>query len=181
ALPFRRGEGWQGAGTRLPLHDREARFRKPCRAADQHHGKHHGGHGQKPYPDGAAVALDVCGGVDGRAGHAEQRYGVTMSATVLAGGGSDHIVVRAVAIEPQQTAMPIRIRKLLGAVALIALVVMCALLAMAVAQFPVVKANGLLETIYYVLAGLGWVLPAMPLIRWMSRGESRRIGEGPVL
>lgn len=101
-------------------------------------------------------------------------------ATVLAGGGADHIVVRAVAIEPQQPAMPIRIRKLLGAVALIALVVIWALLAMAVAQFPVVKANGLLETIYYVLAGLGWVLPAMPLIRWMSRGESRRIGDGPV-
>jgi hypothetical protein len=103
-----------------------------------------------------------------------------MLATVLAGGGADHIVVRAVAIEPQQPAMPIRIRKLLGAVALIALVVIWALLAMAVAQFPVVKANGLLETIYYVLAGLGWVLPAMPLIRWMSRGESRRIGDGPV-
>jgi Protein of unknown function (DUF2842) len=103
-----------------------------------------------------------------------------MLATVLAGGGADHIVVRAVAIEPQQPAMPIRIRKLLGAVALIALVVIWALLAMAVAQFPVVKASGLLETIYYVLAGLGWVLPAMPLIRWMSRGERRRIGDGPV-
>jgi len=76
--------------------------------------------------------------------------------------------------------MPIRIRKLVGAFALIVLVVVWALVAMAVAQFPVVKANGLVETIYYVLAGLGWVLPAMPLIRWMSRGESRRIGEGPV-
>jgi hypothetical protein len=76
--------------------------------------------------------------------------------------------------------MPIRIRKLFGAVALIALVVVWALVAMAVAQFPVVKANALLETIYYVLAGLGWVLPAMPLIRWMSRGERQRIGDGPV-
>src|ERR1700730_14939355 len=76
--------------------------------------------------------------------------------------------------------MPIRIRKLLGAFALIALVVLWALTAMAVAQFPVVKANGFLETIYYVLAGLGWVLPAMPLIRWMSRGERRRIGDGPL-
>jgi hypothetical protein len=37
-----------------------------------------------------------------------------------------------------------------------------------------------LETLYYVVAGLGWVLPAMPLIRWMSRGERRRIGDGPV-
>jgi hypothetical protein len=76
--------------------------------------------------------------------------------------------------------MSIRIRKLFGAVALIILVVVWALVAMAVAQFPVVKANGLLETLYYVLAGLGWVLPAMPLIRWMSRGERHRIGAGPV-
>jgi hypothetical protein len=75
--------------------------------------------------------------------------------------------------------MPIRIRKLIGAVALIALVVIWSLLAMAVAQFPVVKANGVLETLYYVAAGLGWVLPAMPLIRWMLRGERARIGDGP--
>jgi hypothetical protein len=76
--------------------------------------------------------------------------------------------------------MPLRIRKLVGAVALIALVVIWSLLAMAVAQFPMVKANGFLETVYYVVAGLGWVLPAMPLIRWMSAGERRRIGDGPV-
>jgi hypothetical protein len=76
--------------------------------------------------------------------------------------------------------MPIRVRKLFGAVALITLVVVWALVAMAVAQFPLVKANGFLETLYYVLAGLGWVLPAMPLIRWMSHGERRRIGDGPV-
>jgi hypothetical protein len=76
--------------------------------------------------------------------------------------------------------MPIRIRKLFGAFALIVLVVTWALLAMAVAQFPAVKANGILETLYYVVAGLGWVLPAMPLIRWMSQGERRGIGVGPV-
>ena len=102
--------------------------------------------------------------------------------TMLAAGGADHIVlhVRSQSSPADSPAMPIRIRKLLGAFALIVLVVVWALVAMAVAQFPVVKANGFLETIYYVLAGLGWVFPAMPLIRWMSRGESRRIGEGPV-
>jgi hypothetical protein len=47
---------------------------------------------------------------------------------------------------------------------------------MALAQFPVVKANGLVETIYYVLAGLGWVLPAMPLVRWMSGSGDRDQG-----
>ena len=67
--------------------------------------------------------------------------------------------------------MSIRLRKLIGAVALIVLVVTWALVAMALAQSPVVKANGLVEVVYYVVAGLGWVLPAMPLIRWMSRPD----------
>ena len=68
--------------------------------------------------------------------------------------------------------MPMRLRKLIGAVALLLLVAVWALLAMAVAQFPVIKANGLIEVLYYVVAGLGWVLPAMPLIRWMSRPDA---------
>jgi hypothetical protein len=67
--------------------------------------------------------------------------------------------------------MPIRTRKLIGGVALIVLVVTWSLVAMALAQFPAIKANWVLETIYYVVAGLGWVLPAMPLIRWMSRPD----------
>jgi hypothetical protein len=65
--------------------------------------------------------------------------------------------------------MPIRRRKLIGAIALIVLVVTWALVAMALAQAPVIKANGVVEVIYYVVAGLGWVLPAMPLVAWMSR------------
>jgi Protein of unknown function (DUF2842) len=68
--------------------------------------------------------------------------------------------------------MPIRLRKLIGAVALIVLVMTWALLAMALAQLPAIKANGLIEVLYYVIAGLGWVLPAMPLVRWMSRPDA---------
>jgi hypothetical protein len=67
--------------------------------------------------------------------------------------------------------MPIRLRKLIGAFALIALVVIWALVAMALAQSPAIKANGLVEVIYYVVAGLGWVLPGMLLVRWMSRPD----------
>ena len=70
--------------------------------------------------------------------------------------------------------MSIRLRKLIGAVLLIALVVGWSLIAMALAQLPVIKANKLVEGIYYVIAGLGWVLPAMPLIRWMSRPDPPR-------
>ena len=67
--------------------------------------------------------------------------------------------------------MPVRLRKLLGGVVLIVLVLTWALFAMALAQLPAIKANGVIEVIYYVLAGLGWVLPAMPLVRWMSRPD----------
>jgi hypothetical protein len=63
--------------------------------------------------------------------------------------------------------MPVRIRKLLGAIVLIVLVPGWALVAMAVAQFPVVKANAFGEVLYYVVAGLGWVLPGMLVVRWM--------------
>jgi len=65
--------------------------------------------------------------------------------------------------------MSIRLRKFLGAIMLIVLVVAWALVAMALAQSPLIKANGVIEVLYYAVAGLGWVLPAMPLIRWMSR------------
>ena len=68
--------------------------------------------------------------------------------------------------------MPIRLRKLVGAIMLIVLVLAWALFAMALAQSAVVKANGMIEVLYYVVAGLGWVLPAMPLIRWMSQPDS---------
>jgi Protein of unknown function (DUF2842) len=27
-------------------------------------------------------------------------------------------------------------------------------------------------TLYYIVAGLGWVLPAMPLISWMARPDN---------
>jgi hypothetical protein len=65
--------------------------------------------------------------------------------------------------------MPIRLRKLIGTAALILLVVTWALVAMAVAQFPAIKHYGAVEVIYYIVAGLGWVLPAMPLLKWMLR------------
>ncbi len=68
-------------------------------------------------------------------------------------------------------AMPIRLRKLIGAVALITLVVVWALVAMALAQTVLTSVSGWIAAIYYVVAGMGWVLPAMPLIRWMSRAD----------
>jgi hypothetical protein len=67
--------------------------------------------------------------------------------------------------------MSIRRRKLVGTIALLTLVICWALLAMALAQAPVIAGNPVLAFFYYVVAGLGWALPAMPLISWMSRPD----------
>ena len=67
--------------------------------------------------------------------------------------------------------MPMRIRKLIGAFALLALVTVWSLVAMALAQSVLTNINGLVATIYYVVAGLGWVLPAMLLVKWIGRPD----------
>jgi hypothetical protein len=64
--------------------------------------------------------------------------------------------------------MTIRTRKLIGTVLLLLLAAVWSLVAMAIAQAPVIASSGWLQAIYYVVAGVGWVLPAMPLIKWMS-------------
>jgi hypothetical protein len=63
--------------------------------------------------------------------------------------------------------MSIRTRKLIGTFVLFVLVTVWALLAMAVAQFPPLFENALLAGLYYLVAGIGWIFPAMPLIKWM--------------
>jgi hypothetical protein len=72
-----------------------------------------------------------------------------------------------------QLTMSIRIRKLIGTFALFALVIGWALIAMAIAQFPPIFGNPWIAAIYYVVAGIGWVLPAMPLLKWMLKGTVR--------
>jgi predicted membrane channel-forming protein YqfA (hemolysin III family) len=65
-------------------------------------------------------------------------------------------------------------RKLLGAFVMIAFVLVYALVAMALADSrPVRAAPALVQTVLYVVLGLAWVLPLMPLIRWMERTRRR--------
>jgi hypothetical protein len=65
--------------------------------------------------------------------------------------------------------MTIRNRKLIGTFVLLVLAVVWTLLGMALAQSILLSTNSVLAWIYYVVVGLGWVLPAMPLVTWMSR------------
>jgi hypothetical protein len=68
--------------------------------------------------------------------------------------------------------MSIRARKFVGTVALLVLVSVWGLLAMVLAQSVLTNINGFVAAIYYGIAGLGWVLPAMPLISWMARPDN---------
>jgi Protein of unknown function (DUF2842) len=91
----------------------------------------------------------------------------------VAGGGGNRI--RQAATVHQGDQMSIRFRKLMGAAALLALVLGWLLLAMAVAQFPVLWTSLPLEIGFYVIAGLGWVLLAMPIIRWGFGGQRSEV------
>ena len=63
-------------------------------------------------------------------------------------------------------------RKLIGTVVMLVFVCVYALVAMALAQGRITEAPKLVQTVAYVALGLGWVLPLLPLIKWMERKDS---------
>jgi hypothetical protein len=62
-----------------------------------------------------------------------------------------------------------RWRKLVGAITMIAFIFLYAPIAMALADSRIVDAPPLVRSLAYVVLGLVWILPLMPLIRWMER------------
>jgi predicted membrane channel-forming protein YqfA (hemolysin III family) len=65
-----------------------------------------------------------------------------------------------------------RVRKFVGAVAMLAFVCVYAVLAMLVAQADGVRnANAAVQAVFFLVVGLAWILPLMPLIRWMERPD----------
>lgn len=66
-----------------------------------------------------------------------------------------------------------RIRKLIGAAVIIVYVIVYALVAMALAQARVVQeAHGLVQALVYVVLGMIWIAPLMPMISWMERPDA---------
>jgi Protein of unknown function (DUF2842) len=62
-----------------------------------------------------------------------------------------------------------RVKKLIGAILMVAFVIFYALVVMGVAPRILTGASKLVEMAFYVIAGLAWTLPLLPLIRWMER------------
>lgn len=73
--------------------------------------------------------------------------------------------------DQHNSVMKIRTRKLIGTFGLLGLVIVWSLAGMVIAQTPWLAGSKLIQALFYVVAGLGWVLPAMPLIAWMSRPD----------
>ena len=63
------------------------------------------------------------------------------------------------------------VRKLIGTIVLLAFIIVYALVAMAIAEGRIRDAPALIQTVVYIVLGLVWVLPAMPLIRWMEKPD----------
>jgi hypothetical protein len=67
--------------------------------------------------------------------------------------------------------MTMRMRKFVGAVLLLLFLSAYALVAMLVAVALQVNGSKIAELVYYVVAGLLWVLPAGWLVKWMQRPD----------
>ncbi|WP_040676609.1 DUF2842 domain-containing protein [Nitratireductor pacificus] len=63
--------------------------------------------------------------------------------------------------------MPVRLRKFIGMLALLALVAIYAILSTAIAVAQLAESGPLVHLAYFFFTGLLWVLPAMVVIRWM--------------
>lgn len=64
--------------------------------------------------------------------------------------------------------MPRRLRTLVGTIVILVFVIVYALAAMAVADSRIANAPKLVQTLVYFLLGTVWVLPLLPLVRWME-------------
>lgn len=65
-----------------------------------------------------------------------------------------------------------RTRTLIGTIVILLFVIVYALVVMALAQPILTGAGAWTQLAFYIVAGLAWIVPVMPLISWMERGRS---------
>jgi Protein of unknown function (DUF2842) len=64
--------------------------------------------------------------------------------------------------------MPIRLKKFIGMVLLLVLVVVYAIIAVAFASAQLAESHWSVHLAYFAFTGVLWVLPAMAIIKWMA-------------
>lgn len=67
--------------------------------------------------------------------------------------------------------MPKTLRKLIGTVAIIILVLVYAFLATMIASATLGQSHWTVHLLYFFFTGLLWVLPAMWIIKWMEKPD----------
>ena len=65
--------------------------------------------------------------------------------------------------------MPVRLRKFIGMLLIVALVVVYALVATTIASALLGASPWYIHLLYFFLTGLLWIVPAMFIIRWMEK------------
>lgn len=70
--------------------------------------------------------------------------------------------------------MSVAVKKMLGMIALVLLIVIYALVATAIASAHLGSSPWWVHTLYFFLTGILWVVPAMFIINWMLRLPSSK-------
>jgi hypothetical protein len=69
--------------------------------------------------------------------------------------------------------MPLRLKKLIGMILLVSLVIIYAFVATTVASANLGASSGWVHLLYFAVSGLAWILPAMLIIKWMAGPKAR--------
>ncbi len=67
--------------------------------------------------------------------------------------------------------IPARLRKFIGGIGI--LVYLAAWVWLFTSLYDYLPANRAVQLIYFVVAGVGWGLPLMPLMSWMGKADKR--------
>ncbi|WP_275790392.1 DUF2842 domain-containing protein [Pararhizobium gei] len=70
--------------------------------------------------------------------------------------------------------MPVRLRKMIGMIIIVVLVIVYALVATTFASLLLGTSPWWVHLLYFFLTGLFWVLPAMLVIKWMEKPAKPR-------
>lgn len=70
--------------------------------------------------------------------------------------------------------LPVRAKKLIGALVILLWLPIYAMLAMAVGLRVLPHANGVEQFLYYGVAGMAWIVPIGLMLPWMSRQPAPR-------
>jgi predicted membrane channel-forming protein YqfA (hemolysin III family) len=65
-----------------------------------------------------------------------------------------------------------RTRKFVGTIVMLAFVMLYGPIAMALAESRILETPKLVQAVLYLVLGLAWVLPMLPLIKWMQRPDA---------